>query len=188
MIFLAAGDPVISVIQEKELVGIFKNQGANGAPKHTEAVQVHDFIDPKLGRAVPYGIYDLADNKGWGGVGTDHDTASFAVHAINRWWRTMGRSRYPKAARLLITADGGGSNGYRVRLWKIELQTRPFPADSLTVFTCHPAPSKWNKIEHRLFSFIPSIGEASLAQLQNHRPAYRGNHHQHRSEGSGRIG
>ena len=142
--------------KKKELVGDFKNQGREWRPKGTpEAVQVHDFIDPKLGRAVPYGVYDLADNKGWVSVGTDHDTASFAVHAIKRWWRTMGRARYPKATRLLITADGGGSNGYRVRLWKIELQTL---ANSLRIpiTVCHlpPGTSKWNKIEHRLFSFI----------------------------------
>jgi len=157
VIFLTAGDPVISVdTKKKELVGDFKNQGREWRPKgRPEAVQVHDFIDPKLGRAVPYGVYDLADNKGWVSVGTDHDTASFAVHAIKRWWRTMGRARYPKATRLLITADGGGSNGYRVRLWKIELQTL---ADSLRIpiTVCHlpPGTSKWNKIEHRLFSFI----------------------------------
>ena len=157
VIFLTAGDPVISVdTKKKELVGDFKNQGREWRPKGTpEAVQVHDFIDPKLGRAVPYGVYDLADNKGWVSVGTDHDTASFAVHAIKRWWRTMGRARYPKATRLLITADGGGSNGYRVRLWKIELQAL---ANSLRIpiTVCHlpPGTSKWNKIEHRLFSFI----------------------------------
>src|SRR5271165_4815054 len=157
VIFLTAGDPVISVdTKKKELVGDFKNPGREWRPKGTpEAVQVHDFIDPKLGRAVPYGVYDLADNKGWVSVGTDHDTASFAVHAIKRWWRTMGRARYPKATRLLITADGGGSNGYRVRLWKIELQTL---ANSLRIpiTVCHlpPGTSKWNKIEHRLFSFI----------------------------------
>ena len=157
LVFLTAGDPVISVdTKKKELVGDFKNQGREWRPKGTpEAVQVHDFIDPKLGRAVPYGVYDLADNKGWVSVGTDHDTASFAVHAIKRWWRTMGRARYPKATRLLITADGGGSNGYRVRLWKIELQTL---ANSLRIpiTVCHlpPGTSKWNKIEHRLFSFI----------------------------------
>ncbi len=155
--FLAAGDPVISVdTKKKEMVGDFKNQGREWRPKGTpEAVKVHDFIDPKLGRAVPYGIYDLADNKGWVSVGTDHDTASFAVHAIRRWWLTMGRARYPKANRLMITADGGGSNGHRVRLWKIELQNL---ANSLRIpiTVCHlpPGTSKWNKIEHRLFSFI----------------------------------
>jgi hypothetical protein len=157
VIFLTAGDPVISVdTKKKELVGDFKNQGREWRPQGTpEPVQVHDFIDPKLGRAVPYGVYDLADNKGWVSVGTDHDTASFAVHAIKRWWRTMGQARYPKATRLLITADGGGSNGYRVRLWKIELQAL---ANSLRIpiTVCHlpPGTSKWNKIEHRLFSFI----------------------------------
>jgi hypothetical protein len=157
LVFLRAGDPVISVdTKKKELVGNFKNQGREWQPKGTpEAVKVHDFIDPKLGRAVPYGIYDIADNKGWVSVGTDHDTASFAVHAIKRWWLTMGRVRYPKANHLLITADGGGSNGHRVRLWKIELQNL---ANSLRlpITVCHlpPGTSKWNKIEHRLFSFI----------------------------------
>jgi transposase len=155
--FLAAGEPVISVdTKKKELVGNFKNNGREYRPKATpEAVNVHDFIDPELGRAVPYGVYDITDNKGWVSVGTDHDTASFAVHAIARWWLTMGQARYPKANRLLITADGGGSNGYRVRLWKIELQKL---ANTLRIpiTVCHlpPGTSKWNKIEHRLFSFI----------------------------------
>ena len=155
--FLAAGEPVISVdTKKKELVGNFKNNGREWRPKaNPEAVKVHDFIDPKLGRAVPYGVYDLADNKGWVSVGTDHDTASFAVHAIKRWWLTLGQRRYPKACRLMITADGGGSNGHRVRLWKIELQNL---ADTLgiPITVCHlpPGTSKWNKIEHRLFSFI----------------------------------
>jgi hypothetical protein len=157
LVFLAAGDPVISVdTKKKELVGDFKNQGREWRPKGTpEAVKVHDFIDPRLGRAVPYGIYDLADNKGWVSVGTDHDTASFAVHAINRWWLTMGRARYPKANRLMITADGGGSNGHRVRLWKIELQNLASLL-RIPITVCHlpPGTSKWNKIEHRLFSFI----------------------------------
>ena len=116
---------------------------------------MHDFVDPKLGRAVPYGVYDIGDNKGWLSVGTDHDTASFAVHAIGRWWLTMGQNRYPKATRLLVTADGGGSNGHRVRLWKVELQAL---ANTLhiPITVCHlpPGTSKWNKIEHRLFSFI----------------------------------
>jgi hypothetical protein len=116
---------------------------------------VYDFIDPKLGRAVPYGVYDITDNKGWVSVGTDHDTASFAVQAIRRWWGTMGQDRYPQASRLMITADGGGSNGHRVRLWRIELQAL---ADELRIpiAVCHlpPGTSKWNKIEHRLFSFI----------------------------------
>jgi hypothetical protein len=155
--FLAASQPVISVdTKKKELVGNYKNNGQEWRPKaRPEAVNVHDFIDPKLGRAVPYGVYDITDNKGWVSVGTDHDTASFAVHAIGRWWRAMGHQRYPQASRLMITADGGGSNGYRVRLWKIELQAL---ADRLRIpiTVCHlpPGTSKWNKIEHRLFSFI----------------------------------
>ena len=155
--FLTAGEPVISVdTKKKELVGNFKNNGREWNPKGVpEAVNVHDFIDPKLGRAVPYGIYDVGDNKGWVSVGTDHDTASFAVHAIGRWWVSMGQSRYPKATRLLVTADGGGSNGHRVRLWKVELQALANTL-RLPITVCHlpPGTSKWNKIEHRLFSFL----------------------------------
>ena len=155
--FLTADEPVISVdTKKKELVGNFKNNGQEWNPKGSpEEVNVHDFIDPKLGRAIPYGIYDIADNKGWVSVGTDHDTASFAVHAISRWWFTMGQTRYPRTTHLLVTADGGGSNGHRVRLWKVELQllanTLGFP---ITVCHLPPGTSKWNKIEHRLFSFI----------------------------------
>jgi hypothetical protein len=155
--FLAAHEPVISVdTKKKELVGNFKNNGREWRRQGTpELVNVHDFIDPKLSRAVPYGVYDIADNVGWVSVGTDHDTASFAVNAIRRWWRAMGKKRYPKASRLMISADGGGSNGYRVRLWKVELQKL---ADELKlpITICHlpPGASKWNKIEHRLFSFI----------------------------------
>ncbi len=155
--FLAAREPVISVdTKKKELVGDFKNNGREWRPKgRPELVNVHDFIDPKLGRAVPYGVYDITNNAGWVSVGTDHDTASFAVHAIRRWWRTMGRKRHLAATKLLISADGGGSNGYRVRLWKVELQKL---ADELKlpITVCHlpPGTSKWNKIEHRLFSFI----------------------------------
>jgi Rhodopirellula transposase DDE domain len=118
-------------------------------------VRVHDFIIKKLGRAVPYGIYDIADNAGWVSVGIDHDTAAFAANAIRSWWKLLGQKRYPRATRLLITADGGGSNGSRVRLWKVELQKL---ADELgiSITVCHlpPGTSKWNKIEHRLFSFI----------------------------------
>jgi hypothetical protein len=155
--FLARREPVISVdTKKKELVGNFKNNGRAWRPTGTpELVNVHDFIDPKLSRAVPYGVYDITNNVGWISVGTDHDTASFAVQAIRRWWRTMGKKRYPTATRLLISADGGGSNGYRVRLWKVELQKL---ADQLKlpITVCHlpPGTSKWNKIEHRLFSFI----------------------------------
>jgi len=155
--FLASDDPVISVdTKKKELIGNFKNPGREWNPKGVpEAVKVHDFIDPKLGRAVPYGVYDIGDNKGWVSVGTDHDTASFAVHAIGRWWASMGQSRYPEAKRLLVTADGGGSNGYRVRLWKVELQALANTL-RLPITVCHlpPGTSKWNKIEHRLFSFL----------------------------------
>jgi Rhodopirellula transposase DDE domain len=155
--FLAAHEPVISVdTKKKELVGNFKNNGREWRPKGTpELVNVHDFIDPKLSRAVPYGVYDITNNVGWISVGTDHDTASFAANAIRRWWRTMGKKRHLKASRLMISADGGGSNGYRVRLWKVELQKL---ADEikLPITVCHlpPGTSKWNKIEHRLFSFI----------------------------------
>jgi hypothetical protein len=154
---IAADQPAISVdTKKKELVGDFKNGGREyrpaGSPEH---VRVHDFVDPKLGRAAPYGIYDIADDKGWVSVGIDHDTAAFAVNAIRSWWMTMGRDRYPHAHTLTITADGGGSNGSRVRLWKIELQKL---ADelALTIVVLHlpPGTSKWNKIEHRLFSFI----------------------------------
>ena len=155
--FLTAHEPVISVdTKKKELVGNFKNKGSEYRPKATpEAVNVHDFIDPKLGRAVPYGVYDIGDNKGWVSVGNDHDTASFAVNAIRRWWQSMGQKRYPEATRLMITADGGGSNGHRVRLWKVELQKLANEL-SIPVTVCHlpPGTSKWNKIEHRLFSFI----------------------------------
>ena len=154
---LAAGEPAISVdTKKKELVGDFKNAGREWRPKgKPEDVRVHDFVIPELGRAVPYGVYDLAANAGWVSVGIDHDTAAFAANAIRSWWRLMGRQRYAKASSLLITADGGGSNGSRVRLWKIELQKL---ADDLgiPITVCHlpPATSKWNKIEHRLFSFI----------------------------------
>jgi len=155
--YVAAKDPVISVdTKKKELVGDFKNGGRELRPKgDPEKVRVHDFIDKELGRATPYGIYDIGRNTGWVSVGVDHDTAEFAVQSIRRWWRTMGRQTYPRAKRLLITADSGGSNGARLRLWKVELQKL---ADEigLRVAVCHfpPGTSKWNKIEHRLFSFI----------------------------------
>lgn len=154
---LAAGEPAISVdTKKKELVGDFKNAGREWHPQGSPPqVRVHDFIIPELGRAVPYGVYDIADNTGWVSVGIDHDTAAFAVNAIGNWWTQMGRERYPDATRLMITADGGGSNGSRVRLWKLELQRL---ADDLRmpITVCHlpPGTSKWNRIEHRLFSFI----------------------------------
>ena len=154
---MAAGNPVISVdTKKKELVGDFKNPGRTYRPKgDPEKVRVHDFSIPELGRANPYGVYDLAHNMGWVSVGTDHDTAAFAVETIRRWWKSMGATLYPKAQCLQIMADGGGSNGSRVRLWKVELQKL---AEELgfPIQVCHlpPATSKWNKIEHRLFSFI----------------------------------
>lgn len=172
---LSVGEPAISVdTKKKELVGDFKNGGREWRPKgKPEAVRVHDFLIPELGRASPYGVYDIAENAGWVSVGIDHDTASFAVNAIRRWWQTMGQARYPDATTLLINADGGGSNGARVRLWKIELQKL---ADELglSITVCHlpPGTSKWNKIEHRLFSFItqnwrgkPLISHQVIVQL-----------------------
>lgn len=154
---LDAGQPVISVdTKKKELVGNYKNTGQEWRPQgEPEAVQMHDFVDAELGRANPYGVYDLAQNAGWVSVGTDHDTASFAVATIRRWWLGMGQPLYPAAKELMIMADGGGSNGSRVRLWKLELQGL---ADELNlpIRVCHfpPGTSKWNKIEHRLFSYI----------------------------------
>jgi transposase len=149
--------PVISVdTKKKELVGDFKNNGQELRPKgKPELVRVHDFVDPELGRATPYGIYDLGRNSGWVSVGTDHDTAEFAVETIRRWWRSMGQPTYPQATRLLITADAGGSNGSRLRLWKMELQ-KLADETGLRIVVCHfpPGTSKWNKIEHRLFSYI----------------------------------
>ena len=156
---LASGNPAISVdTKKKELVGDFKNGGREWRPKGSpEEVRVHDFVIPELGRAVPYGIYDIAGNTGWVSVGIDHDTAAFATNAIRSWWQLMGRERYPTAKSLLITADGGGSNGSRVRLWKLELQKLADELD-IPITVCHlpPGTSKWNRIEHRLFSFITS--------------------------------
>lgn len=149
--------PVISVdTKKKELVGEFKNGGQEWQPKgDPELVQGHDFPDSKRGKANPYGVYDQNANVGWVSVGTDHDTSEFAVESIRRWWNKMGRRRYPDATELMITADGGGSNGYRVRLWKVALQK--FANESeLHISVCHfpPGTSKWNKIEHRMFSHI----------------------------------
>jgi DDE family transposase len=154
---LDAGDPVISVdTKKKELVGAYKNGGTEWRPAgEPEQVKVHDFIDPTLGKVNPYGVYDLGANTGWVSVGTDHDTAAFAVETIRRWWQATGSPTYPDASRLLITADGGGSNGYRTRLWKTELAALAAQT-GLTITVCHlpPGTSKWNKIEHRLFSHI----------------------------------
>jgi hypothetical protein len=155
--YIALRQPVISVdTKKKELVGDFKNAGQQWRPKgNPEKVRVHDFATPELGRAAPYGVYDLAHNTGWVSVGVDHDTASFAVETIRRWWWVVGQEKYSRAEKLLITADGGGSNGSRVRLWKLELQ-RLADETGLTIAVSHfpPGTSKWNKIEHRLFSFI----------------------------------
>ena len=154
---LAEKQPVISVdTKKKELVGDFRNNGREYRPQgNPEAVRIHDFLIKELGRAVPYGVYDLAANSGWVSVGVDHDTAAFAVNSIRQWWQAVGRTRYPDATRLLITADGGGSNGSRVRLWKRELQKLANQL-GLDIMVSHlpPGTSKWNKIEHRLFSFI----------------------------------
>ena len=155
--FLVRRQPAISVdTKKKELVGAFRNAGKEWRPVgEPEAVRVHDFLDPALGKAIPYGVYDLFNNQGWVSVGIDHDTAAFATNSIRRWWVQMGQRRFPRASELLITADGGGSNGHRSRLWKLSLQKL---ADDigLKLFVCHfpPGTSKWNKIEHRLFSFI----------------------------------
>ena len=155
--FLAADEPVISVdAKKKELIGDFKNGGREWHPHGTpEQVRVYDFPIPELGRATPYGVYDLAHNAGWVNVGIDHDTAAFAVESIRRWWNEVGKLEYPEAKRLLISADGGGSNGSRIRLWKWELQHLA-DETGLSIMVCHlpPGTSKWNKIEHRLFSFI----------------------------------
>jgi transposase len=155
--FQAERQPVISVdTKKKELVGDFKNNGKELRPKgDPEKVRVHDFVIPELGRAAPYGVYDVAQNAGWVSVGMDHDTAAFAVQSIRRWWESMGAKAYPGAQKLLITADSGGSNGARVRLWKLELQ-KLANETGLEISVCHlpPGTSKWNKIEHRLFSFI----------------------------------
>jgi hypothetical protein len=155
--YLRNGWPVISVdTKKKELVGRYRQAGQEWQPQgKPEKVLVHDFIDPNVNKAVPYGVYDVAQDLGWVNVGTDHDTASFAVESIRRWWRSMGAPLYPAANRLLICADAGGSNGHRSRLWKVEVQRFASEA-AIEVTVCHfpPGTSKWNKIEHRLFSHI----------------------------------
>ena len=173
--FQEGGQPAISVdTKKKELVGDFKNAGREWRPEgEPEEVRVHDFVIPGQGKAIPYGIYDLARNEGWVSVGIDHDTASFAVNAIQRWWELMGKEAYPEATSLLITADGAGSNGSRVRLWKWELQQLA-DRTGLSITVCHlpPGTSKWNKIEHRLFSHIamnwrgkPLVSLAAIVSL-----------------------
>ena len=173
--FLARGWPVISVdTKKKELIGPFQNTGKEWRRKGEPVeVSMHDFPDPALGKVVPYGVYDVGRNEGWVSVGISHDTAQFAVEAIRRWWRQMGRRVYPAAPELLITADGGGSNGARVRLWKVELQRL---ADELRlrlhVRRLPPGASKWNKIEHRLFCHItenwrgePLVSRVAVVEL-----------------------
>lgn len=168
--FLKRGQPAISVdTKKKELVGDFKNGGRDWRPHgQPEQVRVHDFKDPLLGKAIPYGVYDILNNQGWVSVGIDHDTAEFAVNTIRRWWKRMGRRRFPHARELLVTADSGGSNSARCRLWKVALQqfadeTRM----SITVAHLPPGTSKWNKIEHRLFAYITQNWRGQpLASLQ----------------------
>ncbi len=173
--FLAACEPVVSVdAKKKELVGDFKNPGREWCPQgEPEQVRVYDFPISGLGRATPYGVYDLGQNAGWVNVGMDHDTAAFAVESIRRWWNAVGLSQYPGVKRLLISADGGGSNGSRVRLWKWELQQLADETGlSITVSHLPPGTSKWNKIEHRLFAWIsqnwrgkPLTGYAVIVKL-----------------------
>jgi transposase len=155
--FFRKGDPVISVdTKKKELIGKYRNGGQEWKPQgEPDEVLVHDFPDKKLGKAIPYGVYDVGQDAGWVNVGTDHDTASFAVESIRRWWRRMGKPVYEDAQELLICADGGGSNSHRSRLWKVELQ-RLSNELGIKITACHfpPGTSKWNKIEHRLFSHI----------------------------------
>jgi len=173
--FLAAGEPAVSVdAKKKELVGDFKNPGREWHPQgEAEDVRVYDFPIKGLGRATPYGVYDLGRNAGWVNVGIDHDTAAFAVQSIRSWWNEVGQPQYPEAKRLLISADGGGSNGSRVRLWKWELQQLA-DETGLAITVCHlpPGTSKWNKIEHRLFAWIsqnwrgqPLVSYAVILQL-----------------------
>jgi len=155
--FQRRGQPAISVdTKKKELIGDFRNGGREWRPQgEPEEVRVHDFLDKTLGKAIPYGVYDMLNNQGWVSVGINHDTAQFAVHSIHRWWSKMGHRHFPRARQLLITADGGGSNSHRSRLWKLSLQQLADDLE-LKLFVCHlpPGTSKWNKIEHRLFSFI----------------------------------
>ena len=155
--FMRRGQPVVSVdTKKKELVGDFKNAGREWQRKGEPVpVRVHDFIDKELGKVIPYGVYDTARDEAWVSVGVDHDTAEFAVATLERWWREMGKKAYPDATELLVTADGGGSNAPRSRLWRVQLQ-RFVDATGLDVSVCHfpPGTSKWNKIEHRLFAFI----------------------------------
>jgi transposase len=176
--FQRAGQPVISVdAKKKELVGDFRNPGREWRPRgEPEPVRAKDFPDEQLGKAIPEGVYDLSRNEGWVSVGVDHDTAEFAAASIRRWWEEMGSPVYPVARRLLVTADAGGSNGYRSRLWKVVLQDLA-TALGLRITVCHfpPGTSKWNKIEHRMFSYItknwrgrPLVSRAVIVNLIGH--------------------
>ena len=182
--FQAAGQPVISVdTKKKELVGDFANGGREWQPNgEPERVRLHDFPDKELGKVSPYGVLDLAANVGWVSVGIDHDTAAFAVHAIQTWWERMGRAMYPMATQLLITADSGGSNGNRTKLWKTELQQFA-DASGLSISVCHfpPGTSKWNKIEHQMFCHItenwrgrPLISRETVVELIGHTTTSQG--------------
>jgi hypothetical protein len=176
--------PVISVdTKKKELVGDFRNHGREVRPRgDPEKVRVHDFVIPELGRANPYGIYDIANNTGWVSVGVDHDTAAFAAESIRRWWNSMGRVVYPQATRLLITADSGGSNGSRVRLWKVELQ-KLADETGLRIAVSHlpPGTSKWNKIEHRLLLYQPELAWQTAHQSRGNRQPDRRHDNRSRS-------
>ncbi|MDA8040452.1 MAG: ISAzo13 family transposase [Actinomycetota bacterium] len=173
--FMADDQPVISVdTKKKELVGEYSNGGKEYQPKGTPTrTKVHDFIDPEMGKAIPYGVYDVGADEGWVSVGDDADTAGFAVATIGRWWAQMGHARYPHATRLLVCADAGGSNGYRVRAWKVEL-AKLAKETGLEITVCHypPGTSKWNRIEHRMFSHItmnwrgrPLVSYRTIVQL-----------------------
>ena len=182
--FEKLGQPVVSVdTKKKELVGAFRNGGREWRRKGEPVrVRVHDFPDQDLGKAIPYGVYEVLNDRGWVSVGVDHDTAAFAVETLRRWWDRMGRLAYPQARRLLITADGGGSNGSRNRLWKWELQ-KVADATGLRISVCHfpPGTSKWNKIEHRMFCHItenwrgrPLVSHEVVVNLIGHTTTQRG--------------
>jgi len=187
-----AGDPVISVdTKKKELVGEFANAGRDWRPKgQPAAVRTHDFPSDSVGKAIPYGVYDVTADAGWVNVGTDHDTAAFAVESIRRWWNAAGSSEYPAARRLLITADAGGSNGYRTRAWKAGLAALA-EQTGLEITCCHfpPGTSKWNKVEHRLFSHITmKLARQAADQPRCHHQQHRGDHHPHRPDRAGPPG
>jgi hypothetical protein len=190
-VFLAAHQPVASLdTKKKGSIGNFKNNGRKCRPTVTpELVNIHDPIDPKLSRAVPCGVYDIINNVGWVSVGTDHDTAAFAVNAIRRWWRTIGRKRHPKAKRLIISADGGGSNGYRVRKWKVELQKL---ADEikLPIAVCHLPPVIRQMQQNRVSPLLVhhhQLARQAAAQLSQDRPAHCCHHNRYSSQGARRT-